>query len=290
MTTLARKPTIAAALLALCLGITGKAQASSSTKDVGIPSAEEQSLYLVAIKRYAKQYVSGLPNFICTQTVQEFEAGKRLVHWRTGQSLTFELTFFNSSEERTLKLVNNKPVSTRGDAWQGRLLTEGEFSLMLSSVFAPESETSFAWAGWETGQDQTTAVFHYSVDRQHSTLRLTLNDSSQAVLPYEGLLYANPETGEIRRITRNTDHIPKEVDTKSVSTIVDYGAVTIGTATYLLPVQASVVLATNDGHIRNEMQFRDYRKFQTDSTVIYKEEDKPPVSSQTRVKDDGGDR
>ncbi len=233
------------------------------------PSEAEQQKMLAAMREYAGEYTAKLPNFICQQTTSQFEAGKKPTHWHKGDTLTSRLVFTDGREHRTLELVNNKPVRFTGRPWRAPLTTEGEFGILLANVFDPATATSFSWAGWDTFRGQPVAKFDYSIDRQHSTLSLSLSDLAKAVVPYHGSIFGDPATGAVRRITSETATIPEQVQTKSIATTVDYDTVRIGSQDYLLPVEANVVLVTDRSNIRNEMQFQGYRKFEAESTITF---------------------
>lgn len=259
---------VTAGLLGICLSLEPlRAQASGSEPEV-VPTRAEQETMLKAVAQYAGQYISRLPNFICTQVTQQFEAGRKTTHWRNGDTLRFKLVFDGGREERSIELVNNEQPRA-GRRWRTPLSTEGEFGTLLGSVFGASSNTSFTWHGWERIRSQQLAVFDFAVDREHSTLKLTLSDLAQAVLPYHGSVYANPETGGVWRIISIASEIPREIRTKSTATTIDYDEVAIGGIKYLLPVEASVLVDTGSSHIRNEMTFNEYRKFEADSSIIY---------------------
>ncbi len=223
---------------------------------------------LSAMRQYAGDYISHLPNFICAQDTKQFEAGRKPTHWHKGDTLRFKLVFNGGREERSIELVNDRPPGPR-QRWRAPLTTEGEFGTLLGSIFGASSKTSFTWHGWDTVRGHRVVVFDFAVDQAHSTLKLTLSDLAHSVVPYRGSVYANPDTGEVWRITDSPYDIPPEIRTKSIATTIEYGEVPIAGATYLLPVEASVLLNTGTNNIRNEMWFGEYRKFEADSRVTY---------------------
>jgi hypothetical protein len=233
------------------------------------PSAEEKTKLLASMRQYAQEYVMNLPNFLCTEHIQQFEAARKAKRWHKGDSLTFKLIYNRGREDRTLELVNDKPITSHTAAWRTPLTTEGEFGLLLNSVFGVQTAASFVWNRWEPLQDRWVAVFDYSVDQERSTLKLSLSDVAHAIVPYHGSVYADPANGSIRRITSSASDIPASIQTKSIATTIDYQEVPIAGRTYLLPVQAIVSLATRTHQMQNEMRFVNYRKFETDSTVTY---------------------
>jgi len=233
------------------------------------PSPAQQKSLLSSIRQYAEQYVDNLPNFICEQVTRQFEAGKKPKHWRQGDTLTARLVYNGGREERTLEYVNNRPVGSRAQIWHRPLITEGEFGMLMERVFNSLPDTGFSWSGWQPSGNGWLAAFDYEVDKQHSTLSLTLGDLAKAVVPYRGSIYADPATGAIWRITSNPTDIPAELRTKSISTVIDYAPVTIGGRSYVLPSQATVTLVTPSNNIRNDIEFTGFRKFETESRITY---------------------
>lgn len=221
------------------------------------------------MRQYAEQYVSNLPNFLCVQVTEQYEAGAKPKHWRKGDTLTSRLVFNEGREQRTLQLVNNKPPKGAIRPWRIPLTTEGEFGMLLDRVLGSESGATFAWSGWETVDGRRVAVFHYAIDKDRSTLQLSLSDLDHAIIPYSGAIYGDPDTGVVWRITSTASDIPEELETRSISTVISYGGVPIGGANYLLPVEASVLVDTGSRFLRNEIHFTNYQKFETSSNITY---------------------
>jgi hypothetical protein len=213
--------------------------------------------------------VDNLPNFICEQVTRQFEAGRKPKHWHQGDTFTARLIYNEGREERTLEFVNNLPVGAHGHFWRRPLVTEGEFGMLMERVFGSTTDTDFLWAGWQPGEGRWLAVFDYEIDKQHSTLSLTLGDLAKAVVPYHGSIYADPATGAIWRITSNPSDIPPELRTKSIETTIEYSLVNIGGQSYILPAKATVLLATPSNNIRNEIEFTKFRKFEAESRITY---------------------
>jgi hypothetical protein len=233
------------------------------------PTPAEQDQYLDAMHHYAAQYVSSLPNFLCAQTTRQFEAGLKSNRWHKGDTLVSKLSFNRGREQRSLDLVNGKPADPARRHWRTPLVTEGEFGILLGRVLGPDSEAWFTWSRWETLRGRRLAVFDYSVDKQHSTLSLSLSGLSKAVVPYHGSVYGDPATGAVWSITSTATEIPAALLTREISTTIDYDEVTIGEKNYLLPVEASVSLLLETRKVRNEMEFEGYRKFEADSSITF---------------------
>ncbi len=238
-------------------------------QETGQPSAAEQEKLLATMREYAEQYISNLPNFLCSQVTEQFQSGRKADRWRRGDTLTSRLVFNHGRENRTLELVNGQPTRGRVRPWRIPLTTEGEFGILLGQVLGRDGGAQFSWRSWDTIGSRRVAVFDYQVDAEHSTLRLILSDLSHAIIPYRGSIYGDPKTGAVWRITNSSNEIPAELKTKSISTTIYYDEVQIGEASYLLPARATVLVDTGSRNLRNEIRFENYRKFEADSTITY---------------------
>jgi hypothetical protein len=233
------------------------------------PNAEQQKAMLAAIGRYAEQYVSNLPNFLCALVTEQYEANKKGEHWKRGDTLTMRLAFSGGHEKQTLEQVNNKPLRDVTRRWRTSLTTEGEFGGLLEMVFADQSNAAFEWNRWDTLNGKRVAVFDYAIDQRHSTLKLSLSDLASAIVPYRGSFMADPESGQIWKINDQATEIPKEVQTREIGTDIEYSEISISDVKYLLPLHATVLMKTDRSQTRHELVFQDYRKFGAESTITF---------------------
>lgn len=242
--------------------------------------AVSQDQLLSTARQYASRYMASLPSFVCTQITDQFEAGKKAKYWHKGDRLTEQLVWDQGREQRTLQLVNNRPVSQQS-FWRSPLVSQGEFGNLLDSVLGTSSPASFAWRGRETVQDKRVGVFEYQVDHEHSPLRLNLG-SIQAAIAFHGLIYLDETSGAIWRITDEAADLPPQLQTKSVWRSVDYGELFIGADRYVLPVRATVLLDTGQSKLKNELRFEGYRKFGADSHITFASDDtaKPQIQKE----------
>ena len=236
--------------------------------------AGDREKILDGMRVYAGDYISNLPNFICQQTTQQLEAGKKPTKWRKGDTIVSKLVFSEGREKRSLESVNDKPAQASRFV-RRPLVTEGEFGVLLANVFSEKTAATFSWSGWQMLRGRRVAVFDFDVAKEHSTLRLSLSDLAHATVPYRGSVFGDPSTGAVLRITSGAYDIPPAVQTRSIATTIDYDPVSIGGRDYLLPVEASVLVDTGSRHVWNRMEFRGYRKFEAESTVTFGSE--PPA-------------
>ena len=261
--------------LYICLAVCGLfgpslSAAGSRAQDLGgMPSSAEQDQMLDKMHQYARQYVSSLPNFVCMRQNTQMEAGKKSDRWKKGDVLTSRLTFNDGEEQRKLELVNGKQLQQVRRRWRTPLVTEGEFGVLLSRVLGPDSEAVFTWNRWDSLRGRRVAVFDYIVDKAHSTLSLRLSNLAKATIPYHGSVYADPGMGAVWRITDTATDIPRSLRTEQISTEIDFDEVAIGGATYLLPAEAVVSVLLPRSKVRNELTFRNYRKFEAQSDIKF---------------------
>jgi hypothetical protein len=243
-----------------------------------VPSVPDQQHMLDLAGEYAERYVSNLPDFLCDQVVHQFESGRKDT-WKERDTLTSRLTFVNGREHRTLQLVNGKGVEPGSTHWRtSPLVTEGEFGLLIASVFSNHSDADFHFNRWETLNGKRLAVFDYSIDRKHTSLSLTLSDLGRAFIPYHGSFFVEAAGGTVWRISSQAEEIPRELRTLQIVTIIDYGQIAVGTRQYILPVQAEVLLTNADRRrVRHLMTFENYRKFEANSTITFGGEPAAPA-------------
>jgi hypothetical protein len=234
------------------------------------PGQDQASEIVGKVRTYAAEYMDRLPNFLCTQTTTHSTAGKKGEHWRRRDTQTAQLVFAGGKEKRTTQAVNGKPVlggSSRG--LRNQLTTEGEFGILLANILGPNSWAEISWGGFETLRGHEVAVVKYAVDQEHSTLRLSRDYRTAAIVPYSGEVFADPATGAVLRITKQISEIPPELETENSRTVIDYDKFAIGGTDYLLPSAAYVEMTIRSGRLRNEMSFEGYRKFEANSTITF---------------------
>ena len=267
LTTVALRTAVLLATLFLAAHSDLQGQSASSANP---PSEQQQEEILRRASEYADNYISRLPDFLCTQRTEQFSSNKKGSRWKQGDTIESRLLFADGREKRTLARINGREPSPGAHRGARRpLTTEGEFGVLLANVLGAGSQANFKWEDWRSLDGRVVALFSYSMDREHSTLKLTLSDLAQAVVPYRGQVVADPANGEVWQITSEATDIPQQLDTRSIATTIDYQPVTIGGIHYLMPSKAVVLLITRSQRIRNELSFSGFQKFETGSTIKF---------------------
>jgi hypothetical protein len=238
------------------------------------PHADAESgALLEKARRAALSYTASLPDFICTQSVNRFEDVRGTNRWLLKDTLTVRLSYSGRNEDYKLTEINGKP--TLLDFMNvGGPTTRGEFGTMLLLLFHPDTRAEFHRKGSVTFRKQRLAIFRYKIDREHSAYRVAYGavDGPTSILaPYHGEVWVDPESGQIRHLSQEAE-LPIRFPISASSTKLDYDYADVGGRKYLLPARAEVGLTSGKYHGRNEVEFKDYRKFQTDATITF---DKP---------------
>jgi hypothetical protein len=88
---------------------------------------------------------------------------------------------------------------------------------------------------------------------------------------YHGEVFLDSEANRVLRLTAGADDIPKESGILQSSVEVDYDFIDVAGRSYLLPSRSEAHMERPYRQIGNVVSFVDYRKFETDSTISFKE-------------------
>jgi len=122
------------------------------------------------------------------------------------------------------------------------------------------------------------AVYNYFIDSGHSQYSISYEDTQRIITAYRGLIYADQNTGAISRITFVAVNIPSSFPVRSAEEILDFDDVQINGQPYICPLKADVRLTGAGQKTKNEIEFRNYRKYGTESTITYDTPDALPAS------------
>jgi hypothetical protein len=234
-----------------------------------------QAAFLEQARDAAMQYSASLPDFICTEMVRRSEDPQGNGRWRSLDTLTVKLSYSDHKEDYKLMLINGKPT-VLDYLYVGGALSTGEFGTRLRSVFDPHSQGEFRWKGWTTLRKRRVARFTYRIERERSNFLIqygTVPTGPNAIIvPYHGEVYVDEETHMVLRFTQQAE-IPLGFPISANEATVDYEFGAVGGRQYLLPTHAYVKTRSGRFLAENNMEFREYRKFQTEANITF---DPPP--------------
>ncbi len=270
---------------------TGSSTATLSVKAPPIPppnSVREREIR-EAMTQYAMNYTANLPNFVCVQVTRQYVDPTGGDNYRSIGTILARVSYNEGQEKYNVysqygHLVDTDMRGLRG----GGASSTGEFGSLMREIFEPKSEAEFGWDHWATLRGRRMAVFNYFIDSGHSNWSITYDgggpDGQRIITAYRGLVYADAQTGEISRIKFVAVGIPKGFPVQEASEILDYDLAEISGQKYVCPLVAQLWMRAGRESTHNEIEFRNYRKFGTESSITYDidEASKPLPASKTQ--------
>lgn len=232
------------------------------------PPPEEVAKALAGAKDFALNYTKQLPNFICTQVTRRFGDPTGMEFWQKMDVITAKLTFFEQKEDYKVVLVNSQPVDTNiHDV--GGATSAGEFGTMVKEIFEPESDAKFEWVRWTTLRGRRNHVFGFRVAQDKSKRSVTYEKSLTIVSGYRGLVFVDAESYNVNRVRVEQD-LPPSFPVQQASVEMDYDMVDLGGGnTFLLPLKHTMRMRMAKTLVKNEAEFRMYRKFGADASITF---------------------
>lgn len=215
----------------------------------------------------AAEFNEKLPSFICDEIVSRYESKTIKPQWKLRDRVQLELAYTKGKEEYRNIRINGKPLK-KGSPEDSGSWSTGDFGATLVSIFSSTRPEDFRLRGNSEAAGMRAKVYDFSVPKERSQWTIRYG---YAVKPaHEGALWIDPESARVLRIEMSSRRLPTNYDIDKVEMTVDYGWVDIAGTRYLLPVR-SENLACYRGTFtctRNEIEFRNYRKFQVESQVL----------------------
>lgn len=250
------------------------------------PSSEEQAAIIDEVRAYALDYSKSLPDFICTQVTRRFLApppGTRFggsadsePSWQSQDTLTIRLSYFEQKEDYKPILVNNR-ITNQDYKSLGGSLVSGDFGSMMKEIFEPSSQARFEWDHWGTLRSKLAMAFAYHVEQARSQWHITYGAQLDIVPAYHGLVYVDPKSHEVVRVTLEAENLPAGFPVKMAQTILDYDSADIAGHRFLLPIKDLTLMRADDYLSKNETEFRMYRKYSAESELKFDAETPEPL-------------
>jgi hypothetical protein len=235
------------------------------------PTDAEATAIIEKARAYALAYTVSLPDFLATQVVHRYHDPRNNDRWQRLDVLTVRLSFSERAEDYKLIEIDGKPTLLDYSNTGGPT-SKGEFGTLLLFLFHPKMEAEFRWKGWTNIHKRRAAVYSYKVDQAHTQYHISYGIVAEGpnhiVAPYYGEVSLAPETGEILHITQHAI-LPLSFPIRQSATTVEYSYADVGGRKYLLPSTAEVTMSTGRYKTRNVVDFKEYRKFQTEATITF---------------------
>ncbi len=228
----------------------------------------EQTRLLESVRQNALQYTDKLPNFICVQVTKRLVDLNGRGYWRTQDVVQARLAYYERQESYQLVTINDQ-LTNRSYESLGGAISTGEFGSLLHNLFLPETQTRFAYVGPASLRGRPVYTYDYRVAKDRSSWRITWNKEETIIPPYRGRVVVDAEKHQVLRLSIEAEGMPAGFPIRAASSTLDYDYATISGRSFLLPVRA--VMEMDDGRVttRNEIQFRQYRRYTADTKIDF---------------------
>jgi hypothetical protein len=248
---------------------------NSRAAEIPPPDSVRQQQILSQIKDYALSYTKNLPNFICVEVIRRYVDPMNADHFQSIGNVLARVSYNQGQESYKVYSVNGRVEDTTIDraASGGGAISQGEFGSMMREIFEDKSGATFNWDHWATLRGRRMAVFNYAIGSGRSGYSISYSsgpgDEQRIYTAYRGLIYADQDTGEIARITFEAIDIPQSFPVRQATEVLDYDLVDINGQQYVTPRAAKLYMTAGREKTKNELEFRNYRKFGTESAITY---------------------
>jgi hypothetical protein len=259
------------------------ARAEAGAPIAAMPASDEETLS--ALRRpmeplirkateAAMEFTETLPDYVCQEIMSRFQSESHPPNWQPLDVVSTNVLYRSGKEEYRDLAVNGKPVKKSmeelGGAW-----STGEFGTILIDLFSPATDAAFRSAGDSRMAGVSTKKYDFSVKRENS--HWAVHMASQTYNPaYKGTVWIDPATSRVLRIEMQALNFPDDFPTDHVESATDYQYIRLGDARqYLLPVHAETLGCQRMSEYcsRNTIDFRNYHKYEGESTIQYQNVD-----------------
>jgi hypothetical protein len=232
-----------------------------------------QMALIAKMRDAAAGYADRLQDFLCTQlTARSIDPSGSGKHWKVLETQELELGYIAHKEHYRLLKVNGKTTDLEKRVKKGYFRPGGEFGSSLLKIFDPKAAAVFEWDHEESAAGQRTCVFRYRVPVATTTLIMTA-DMDHVKMAHHGFVSADCETGMVSRIQIESE--PASIFRNGregaigVQLDVQYRPASIASKEFLLPQQAVEIARFFDTRTKVEIQFQQYRKYESNSTITF---------------------
>ncbi len=229
-----------------------------------------QGRLLEDVRRHALEYSDKMPNFICLQVTKRMVDFEGKGFWQMQDVIQARLAYNDHRESYQVVAINDQ-LSDRSYDSLGGATSAGEFATLLRALFSPETAAFFTWAGPASFRGRPVYAFDYYVARERSTWHIIWQKERTIIPAYRGRAVVDAETHRVLRLWMVAEDIPADFPIRAASTALEYDYAKIAGQAFLLPARAIVEMKEGRLTTRNEIQFRQYRRFTAETKLIFEE-------------------
>jgi hypothetical protein len=242
------------------------------------PSPAAQKVLIEETRTYALSYTKQLPNFICNQVTRRYDDPSGADFWRQLDVLNVRLSFNDQKEDYKVITVNGRLTDVSMEKLGGTT-SSGEFGSMMKEIFELDTDAAFGFERWTTWRGRRTMVFNYRVEKYRSKYHVVADRSQDYVPGYRGLIYVDRDTKVVMRLTMDITEFPAGFPIQEVHNSLDYDFQKISEREFVLPLRAEIRSRSGRSQVKNEVEFRLYRKFGVEANITFDTPEPLPEST-----------
>jgi VWFA-related protein len=259
-------------LVAEASAVNGQFVISSPANPVPSPTDAEIQAMIESARQRALAWTDSLENFYCYEVTNHSVDATGHGDWRHKDTLVELMRYVDHGESRTTLMLNGEKSSIQPDQLQFAH-SAGEFGAIFHIVFDPSAKAEFTWKQSAFLDGEPVQVFAFKVALANSGFDLSDRNNRTLHAGFHGLLYLDPATRSVRRISIDVDDIPHTLQIRASSISIDYSWISMQDHDFLLPVRGAVgVKEAGRRPVLNEFEFRNYRRFGSQIRVLTSDE------------------
>ena len=216
----------------------------------------------------AGAFSASLPNYLVQQVTSRYFATGFPTHWQEIDEVTADLAYVDGKEDYRNFQINGNPINNpeRTGTW-----STGEFGTTLEDVMSLGTNAAFKRRGEEKMVGRTAVVYDYSVAQTNSHWTMVSPDGRQYKPAYEGAVWIDKDSRRVLRIEQRATAFPRDFTISRAECKLQYAWVKIEQKSYLLPSSSENVgcMSGSGACTRNALEFKNYRKFTTESNITF---------------------
>jgi hypothetical protein len=224
-----------------------------------------------------RENLTRLPNYTCLETIERAQRRKSTDKFTVSDNIRLEVAYVEGKE------LFGWPGAAKIEEPDIRKLVRGaigngDFAITPRNIFfTPSAKIQLAG---ETDIGGKHAVrFEFSVPRSANVYSIE-SDSARDYVGLQGSFWVNSGTLDLIRIESAAFDIPFNLHVESSLTTLNYGPVSIGSSTFVLPQHSELVMISANGYqSRNRMTFHGCRQFSGVSVLKFDEPTVEPAAA-----------
>lgn len=232
------------------------------------PSAVDPEGVLFRIQQKVGDHIAQLPNYTCHEVINRSIQPVNANVLRQYDQVELEVAFVGFRE------LFARPGGTHFEEQSITTLVRtgtignGMFGSIVTSVFLGGG-ASFEYVGTSEKDGHKTYQFNYRVSQEKSHFSVKHN-FTEAIVAYHGSFWADAEAYDLVRVELIADQTPAEIGVAFIKERVQYTALRIREAEFLLPLHAEMDSMDTSGDLtRNDLTLEQCREFTGESSVTF---------------------